>query len=377
MKKIVFGITGLTLGGAERVLVDIANKISKEKDCEITIFTIYAKGELEKQLNKEVKLKSIYSNKYTELTKIQRKIIVPIKILLGKRKIYKKYIKDQYDVEVAFLEGPATRIFAQGKERNKKIAWIHNDITKVYGTGIKAKIKKIIDENIYKKFKELVFVSKDNLEQFEKQYKNESEKTVIYNYIDSSRIIEKSKEGQAEEITKGNETNIVTVARLVEQKGIDRLIKVHSRLIKEGKKHNIYIIGEGPERARLEEIIQKEQCQETIKLLGAKENPYPYIKQADYFALLSNYEGYPMVLLEAQILGKYILITDTAAKETIEGYETSKIFENTEQGIYQGLKEILENTNNIEKAEKPKEYNNEQILKQVRELIGITDIKKN
>lgn len=377
MKKIVFGITGLTLGGAERVLVDIANKISKEKDCEITIFTIYAKGELEKQLNEEVKLKSIYSNQYTELTKIQRKIIVPIKILLEKRKIYKKYIKDQYDVEVAFLEGPVARIFAQGKERNKKIAWIHNDITKVYGTGIKAKIKKIMDENIYKKFKKLVFVSKDNLEQFEKQYKNESKKTVIYNYIDSSRIIEKSKEGQAEEITKEKETNIVTVARLVEQKGIDRLIKVHSRLIKEGKKHNIYVIGEGPERARLEEIIQKEKCEETIKLLGAKENPYPYIKQADYFALLSNYEGYPMVLLEAQILGKYILITDTAAKETIEGYETSKIFENTEQGIYQGLKEILENTNNIEKAEKPKEYNNEQILKQVRELIGITDIKKN
>lgn len=377
MKKIVFGITGLTLGGAERVLVDIANKLSKEKKCKITIFTIYAKGELEKQLNDEVKLKSIYNKQYKELTKIQRKIIIPIKILLEKRKIYKKYIKNKYDVEVAFLEGPVTRIFAQGKEKHKKIAWIHNDITKVYGTEIKAKIKKTIDENIYKKFKKLVFVSKDNLEQFEKQYKNESEKAVIYNYIDSNRIIEKSKEGQAEEIIKGKEINIVTVARLVEQKGIDRLIKVHSKLIKEGKKHNIYVIGEGPERTRLEEIIQKEQCQETIKLLGAKENPYPYIKKADYFALLSNYEGYPMVLLEAQILGKYILITDTAAKETIKEYEESKIFENTEQGIYKGLKEVLENTDNIKKTEKSKEYNNEQIIKKVEQLIEITGIKKN
>ncbi|MCI8699820.1 MAG: glycosyltransferase [Clostridia bacterium] len=372
MKKIVFGITGLTLGGAERVLVDIANKLSKEKKCKITIFTIYAKGELEKQLNDEVELKSIYNKQYKELTKIQRKLIIPIKILLEKRKIYKKYIKNKYDVEVAFLEGPVTRIFAQGKEKEKKIAWIHNDITKVYGTGMKAKIKRNIDENIYKKFKKLVFVSKDNLEQFEKQYKNESEKAVIYNYIDSNRIIEKSKEGQAEEIIKGKEINIVTVARLVEQKGIDRLIKVHSKLIKEGKKHNIYVIGEGPERTRLEEIIQKEQCQETIKLLGAKENPYPYIKKSDYFALLSNYEGYPMVLLEAQILGKYILITDTAAKETIKEYEESKIFENTEQGIYKGLKEVLENTDNIKKAEKSKEYNNEQIIKKVEQLIGIT-----
>lgn len=368
MKKIIFGITGLTLGGAERVLVDIANKLSEEKDCEITIFTIYARGKLEKQLTNKVKLKSIYDKQYKELTNIQKKLI-PIKILLEKGRIYKKYIKNQYDVEVAFLEGPITRIFSEGKEKNKKIAWIHNDISKVYGTGVKAKIKKAIDESIYKKFQKLVFVSKDNLEKFEQQYENDAEKTVIYNYIDAKRIIEKSQEGQALELKDG-ETNIVTVARLVKQKGIDRLIQVHSRLIKEGIKHNIYVIGEGPERAKLEEIIQKEECQETIKLLGAKENPYPYIKQADYFALLSNYEGYPMVLLEAQILEKYIIITDTSAKETIQKYEISEIFENTEQGIYIGLKELLKkgNTNKIEKRE---EYSNEQIIEEISNLIGL------
>lgn len=368
MKKIIFGITGLTLGGAERVLVDIANKLSEEKDCEITIFTIYARGELEKQLTNKVKLKSIYDKQYKELTNIQKKLI-PIKILLGKGRIYRKYIKDQYDIEIAFLEGPITRIFSEGKKKNKKIAWIHNDISKVYGTGIKAKIKKSIDERIYRKFQKLVFVSKDNLNKFENQYKNESEKTVIYNYIDSKRILEKSKEGQAVELKYG-EINIVTVARLVKQKGIDRLIKVHSRLIKEGVKHNIYVIGEGPERAKLEEIIQKEECEKTIKLLGAKENPYPYIKQADYFALLSNYEGYPMVLLEAQILGKYILITDTSAKETIQEYEASKIFENTEQGIYIGLKELLKKSN-TNKTEKREEYNNEQIIEKISNLIGL------
>lgn len=371
MKKVVFGITGLTYGGAERVLVDIANKLVEEKDCEVTIFTIYAKGELEKQLNKKIKLKTIYDRQYKELTNIQRRII-PIKTLLDKRQIYKKCIKNQYDVEVAFLEGPITRIFSEGKEKDKKIAWVHNDISKVHGTGIKAKIKKIIDEGIYKKFQKLVFVSKDNLKEFEKQYKNKSEKTVIYNYIDSKRIIEKSKEGQTEEIKEG-ETNIVTVARLVQQKGIDRLIKVHAKLIKEGLKHNIYVIGEGPERERLEEIIQKEQCQETIKLLGAKENPYPYIKQADYFALLSNYEGYPMVLLEAQILGKYIVITNTSAKETIQEYEKSKIFENTEQGIYIGLKELLENTKDTSTIDEKTEYDNGKIIEEISDLIGLTD----
>ena len=55
MKKILFGITSLTLGGAERVLVDLANKLCEKYD--ITIFTIYANGELEKELNSKVKLK--------------------------------------------------------------------------------------------------------------------------------------------------------------------------------------------------------------------------------------------------------------------------------------------------------------------------------
>lgn len=370
MKKIVFGITGLTLGGAERVLVDLANKLSKEKNCEITIFTIYAKGELEKQLNEKVKLKSIYNVRYNELTKLQKKIILPMKILFGKSKIYKKNIENQYDIEIAFLEGPITRIFSSGKEKNKKIAWVHNDISKVFGTGIKANLKKKIDEKTYRKFEKIIFVSKDNLEKFQEQYDNDSQKTIIYNYIDAERIREKSNEKDID-IMNEEEINLLTVARLVEQKGLDRLIKVHSKLIKEGIKHTLYIIGEGPEKDKLEKIIEEEKCEITVKLLGAKENPYPYMKKADYICLLSNYEGYGMVLEEAKILNKHILITDTAAKEAIENYEKSNIFNNSEEGIYEGLKEIIENTSKEPKEESHQEYNNEEIINQICELLEI------
>lgn len=67
MKKILFGITSLTLGGAERVLVDIANNLCNKYD--ITIFTIYSGGELEKQLSNKVKLKALYNKQYSELRK--------------------------------------------------------------------------------------------------------------------------------------------------------------------------------------------------------------------------------------------------------------------------------------------------------------------
>lgn len=339
-EKILFGITGLTLGGAERVLVDLSNKICDKYD--VTIFTIYAKGELEKELSNKVKLKSLYNKRYDELNKKEKKLI-PIKILLFQNKIYEKHIKGKYDYEIAFLEGPITRLFSSKNKETKKIAWVHNDISSVFGKGVKAKLKKIVDNKIYSKYNNLIFVSKDNMKKFEEVYgKNEKPaKKVIYNYIDSKRIEEKANQKFNFEFNKQTK-NFLTIARLVPQKGIDRLIKVHKKLIEEGHKHQIYVIGDGPEKHKLQELIKQENVESTFHLLGKKENPYPYIKNADYFCLLSHFEGYGMVLEEAKILKKPILITNTAAREAVENYENSKILENTENGIYEGLKNVIE-----------------------------------
>ena len=73
-KKLLFGITSLTLGGAERVLVDLVNALCDKYD--ITIFTIYAKGELEKQLSRKVKLKSLYNVSYAFKSTIIKKIYI-------------------------------------------------------------------------------------------------------------------------------------------------------------------------------------------------------------------------------------------------------------------------------------------------------------
>ena len=367
MKKIVFGITSLTLGGAERVLVDLANELSKLQEYHITIFTIYGQGELEKQVSEKVNIQSIYSTPYNKQSKIKQKLFIPLSILIGKNKIYKKYIENKYDIEIAFLEGPITRIFSCGKETKKKIAWVHNDIAQVFGAGVKASIKRKIDEKLYNKYSKLIFVSNNNLETFKQTYSdNKSEKKVIYNYIDSKSVLEKAENKTDIQFSKDG-INLVTVARLVPQKALDRLIKVHARLIKDGINHNIYIVGDGPEKERLQQLINEEDCKDTIKLLGPKENPYPYIKAADYFCLLSNFEGYPMVVEEAKILNKNILITDTAAKEVVQGYNKSEIFKNSEEGIYQGLKNILTTQNEETRTET--EYNNSEIIEKVKKIL--------
>ena len=153
---------------------------------------------------------------------------------------------------------------------------------------------------------------------------------VIYNYINSQNVLEKSKE-QINFKFKNDVPNLVTVARLVEQKGIDRFIRVHSKLMQKGIYNNIYVIGDGPLKEQLEKQIKEQNVENSFYLLGKKQNPYPYIKAADYFCLFSYFEGYGMVLEEAKILNKPILITNTAAREAVGSYSNATIFENTEE----------------------------------------------
>lgn len=364
MKKIVFGITNLGLGGAERVLVDICNKIIDKYD--ITIITLYPNGEFESQLNTRIHVKSIYDREYSKMNKLSKiKISFQMLNANSRKKIYDKYIKDKFDVLVAFLEGPITWIFSEGAEK-RKIAWVHNDIKSVFGNGKKASLKQRMNEKIYNKYNELVFVSQDNLNKFNEFFPhNKVNKQVIYNYLDYDLVNKKAIAFKTDEI-KSKYPTFVQVSRLVEQKAVDRLVDVHSKLIKEGYKHTIYVIGDGELKDNIQKKINELNVNETFILLGKKENPYPYIKIADYFILTSYYEGYPMVLLEAKALNKYIMITDSAARETLINYDNKLIINNDEEGIFNGLKDLIENKRKVLKSNNSL---NDELLEKVIKVI--------
>ena len=106
MKKILFGITSLTIGGAERVLVDLANALCTQYD--ITIFTIYDNGTLKKELDENVKTISLYNKQFNDYSKIQQ-LWISLKLLFLNKP------PKGYDTYIAFLEGPITRLFSKNK----------------------------------------------------------------------------------------------------------------------------------------------------------------------------------------------------------------------------------------------------------------------
>ena len=360
-KRICFGITKLGIGGAERVLVDIANELIKDYD--ITIFTIYGGGELEKELNPNIKRISLYK-------KEKKSVFIPIYVLFCGKIIYKKYLKGHFDIDIAFLEGPITRIFAY-KGNNNKIAWVHNDISKVFGKDYKSKIKKYMDKCFYKKYDKIIFVSEQNKKAFENVYGNISKRKIIYNYINKERVLSLSKEKCDKSIKNfENEKIFITVSRLVKQKAIDRLIRVHKRLIDEGFNHKIYVIGEGEELNNLTKLVKKLNVESSFIFLGKKENPYPYINKADYFVLLSYFEGYGMVLEEAKILNKPILVTNTAAKEAVMNYDKKTIIENKEDAIFEKMRNVLQGKYIfLNEENKSYNYDNKYLLEQIKNVL--------
>lgn len=319
MKKILIVINSLNGGGAEKVLYDVLKNISSNNKVDIFLLInegIYLKKifqNLKEEVNiiylcqKKAKIKKFFILRKldTFLKKIKIKIYCKYPFLIKKLK------NKNYDIEIAFLEGYSTVLVANRKNNSKKIAWVHTDLLN------HRVINKKLEKKSYEKMDKVICVSEDSKKSLLKLYpKLENKIQVIHNPINQNDILEKSNEKLNFNKKK---LNIVAIGRLTKIKGYDILLQAHNRLIKEGLNYTLMILGEGEERKNLEKYIKENNLENNTELLGFKENPYPYLKEADIFVSSSRYEGYPLVLCEAICLGKPIIATKcTGPKEILE-----------------------------------------------------------
>ncbi len=365
MIKILFFIETLSGGGAEKVLQNLVNNMDKEK-FDITVQTAW-KENSEKYLNKNIRYKYIYPC-YSKLNNLRYRLNVLLKT------IYPRYIKDDYDVEVAYLECGATKVISTSTNKKaKKFAWVHCDLSKKMSNIDEFREKSI---SWYKKFDKVVCVSQDVEKSFKSIYGYEFDTEVIYNVIDDYSIKEKAAENINDYFFDEKTPTIVSVGRLSKQKRFDRLIEAHKLLLNNGVQNKLLIIGEGDERTNIEQLIASLGVQNTVTLAGFKSNPYPYIKNADLLVCSSDYEGFSSFVAEGLISGKAIVTTDcNGMNELLGDSQYGIITECDVNALSKGIEKILTDNKIKEKyerkaAERAKSFSIETSVKSAEEFFS-------
>lgn len=344
-KKILIRIGSLRHGGAEKVLVTFLKNLSPNK-YEIDLLLNLYSGKYLKDVPSWITI--YYLNKGEMITTNRLQDIPQKAFRVGYQAILKKFPKllynyilpnKTYDIEFAAIHGIADEILNSPIKSSKKIVWIHNDLSN---------IPEYTEERLKSFFgfdKILVISDKINQLFLDLASSQEEKNKVarIYNPIDIDEIKILAKETC--DLTKvENQPTFVSIGTVFPQKGFDRLLRSHRRLLDEGFKHQVWIVGDGYDFPNIKKMVEELNIQETAKLIGFKENPYPYFVSADYYILSSRYEGYPTVLFEALVLAKPIVATDVSGvSEILNNGELGYIVDNEKEAIYNGMKYFIQN----------------------------------
>ena len=346
-KKVKLLLTNNSLdnGGAERVLVNLVNNLPQDK-YDITLFTLYSSGIYDKSINKLVNYKYVFKKRGRFFNKVMLKILCKVVPFNWLRKFV---VNKTFDYEIAFLQGYPTEFVRASKSNStQKIAFVHSDFANNYDVAGFYKTKTQCYE-AYKTFDKVCFISETAKNGFEKVIGPLSNAYIVHNVVDTESIRNQAKE-RSEQVFSENAFKIVSVGRLINLKAIDRIINAVEQVKKSGIRIECCIVGDGPERESLQQLIKDKKLENYIKIMGYCANPYKYVKQADLYVCSSLTEGYSTSAVEALILGVPILTTNVSGMHEIIGNcECGVIVDNTEDAFKEGLEMLAKDHDMIEK----------------------------
>ena len=387
MKKILFVNNNLEIGGVQTSLLNLLKEIQDDYDVTLLLFNL--KKEYLSKIPAKVKVietksafkqfglskKDVKGNAFAYMSRVFWFILTNI---FGRYSVTKLMGCTQrklkgYDYAISFLHempqkslyGGCNEFVLNKVEANQKIAWIHCDFEQS-GANNKQSRK------IYEKFDKILACSDGVREKFIKCMPKQANKCyTVKNCNDYERIRSLSQESVSYE---GESLNLVTVARLSSEKGIDRAIQAVKTCLDNGINVRYHIVGDGREESRLKGLVQELGLQEKVVLYGAQDNPYKFIKNADLLVLTSRHEAAPMVFDEAISLGVPVFATKTTStREMILDRDAGFVCENTQEGITKGLLACLQNEQfltEIRENLRTRKYNNDLAIKSFKNVIA-------
>lgn len=374
--NILFRHRSMEMGGVEKVILSLLENLDKDK-FDITYMVNLYQGDLREKVPSHIHYVKMNPGKedFSEnplINKIQLAARgLKIKFLeTFPSLIDRLFLEKKYDVEIASSYTDFAPVLASSNKDSKKIGWFHSDITFPKLQPVVPAILKQIPEFDY-----FIFGSqqtKDILETTYPELKLPDNK-VILNAIPVEEIKEKAEAFVPDFGT--SDPVFVSVGRLHSRKGYQKLIEVHSQLIKDGFPHKIIIIGDGEEKENLENLTKELNVENSFILMGSLLNPYPYVKNADFFIMPSESEGWPLIIADTLILQKPILSTAVGGIPEMITHQENGFLINYDSGeIYDAMKEFMANENliahiqeNLKNAEK--QFDNQKIFDAVENII--------
>ena len=357
-RRVLFFMNSLYGGGAERVLQTLLNHFPAN-DYDITLYALNQQP-LNKLYPSSLTYRYVFrqggANRLQRLWyRIGNKIKLIIYRHLSPTWFYRFFIRGNYDVEIAFIEGYATRIISGSTNNSsRKIAWVHTDLSNNHWTMHHRVYHSALEERkCYEKFDNVICVAQQVKESMISLFPSVSSLDVIYNPIDIDAIRRAAAEQVELPPKPQGVMRLVTTGRLVQVKGYDRLLRVAKRLLDEGHKIELWILGEGDQRAALERQIADSGLGSCVRLWGFQRNPYVYLAASDIFVCSSRAEGYSLAIAEALVLGIPVVSTWCAGpNELLDDGRYGMLVANdddaiSEAGLHAAIARLLSESNLI------------------------------
>lgn len=364
MEKVKLLVTAIALynGGAEKSLVNFLNLIDYSK-YEVDLLLFRKEGLFLNQvpqnvniLEADLSLKYCYNSldKYVlrSLTGLRSSIIRIIGSACGKvfgktlyigkqirwKYFFSKVIKKlpgKYDVAMAYMHGDNMWHLIDKVNADRKILWFHNDYS-AYGTNVDWDLK------YFEKADAVVSISETCVNILKKYFPSIKDKFYVLPNLSSSQFIYKlANEYEATELN--GENIILSIGRLSNQKGFDYAVEAASILKRRNYSFKWYVIGDGELKEQLVKQIKALGVKDHFFLLGVKINPYPYIKKCDIFVQTSRFEGKSIVLDEAKIMNKPIVVTNyQTVRDQIQNGYNGIIVPISAKGIADGISKLID-----------------------------------